>query len=65
MMSSSTPDESDNGGKRQDLIRDAWKKLVECEERLTFWRNINDRGWLLEKLNTWEKILDKNTGVNR
>ena len=43
-MLPSTPDHSDNGGRRQDIVRDAWKKLVECEERLTFWRRMNDRG---------------------
>ena len=25
------------GGKRQDRVRDAWRKLVECEERGKFW----------------------------
>ena len=32
-----TPDNSENGGYRQDTVRDLWRKLIECEERLTFW----------------------------
>ena len=31
-----TPDKGENGGNRQDPVRDTWKKLIECEERLTF-----------------------------
>ena len=36
----STPDNSENGGDRQNIVRDLCRKLVECEERLTFWRKM-------------------------
>ena len=35
-----TPDSSESGGKRQDIVREIWRKLVECEERLAFWRKM-------------------------
>ena len=35
-----TPDRTDSGGNRQDIVRNVWKKLIECEERLTFWKNM-------------------------
>ena len=35
-----TPDQSESGGSRQDVVRDIWRKLVECEERLTFWKKM-------------------------
>ena len=33
----------EEGGIRQDLLRNAWRKLVESEERLKFWRKMV--GW--------------------
>ena len=39
-----TPDKSEIGGSRQDLVRDAWRKLIECEERPTFWKRMVSLG---------------------
>ena len=40
LKGSGTPDNVESGGTSQDIIRNAWKKLIECEERLTFWKKM-------------------------
>ena len=40
----STPEEIEIGGKRQDVVRDIWKKMIECEERITFWKRMIEWG---------------------
>ena len=38
-----TPQLEAVGGSRQDSVRDTWRKLVECQERIKFWRKMI--GW--------------------
>ena len=55
-----TPDNSESGGKRQDIVRDIWRKLVECEERLAFWRKMVALGIGVRELeHMGEEIRDK------
>ena len=44
MMSNRTPDTIENGAKRQDSVRNIWKKQIECEERVKFWRSMINCG---------------------
>ena len=39
-MKTRTPEEIESGGYRQDDVRDILKKLMECEERVTFWKKM-------------------------
>ena len=59
-MMDRTPDKSESGGSRQDIVRDCWKKLVECEERLTFWKKMVGLGIGVRELESiGEEIRDK------
>ena len=40
----STPEADDIGGERQDVVRNIWKKLIECEERVKFWKRMIEWG---------------------
>ena len=40
----STPEEFEIGGSRQDVVRNIWRKLIECEERVTFWKRMIEWG---------------------
>ena len=39
-----TPEKDESGGMRQNVVRNLWKKLIECEERLTFWKRMIEWG---------------------
>ena len=39
-----TPQVESEGGKGQDLVRDKWRKLVECQERVKFWNKMLEWG---------------------
>ena len=55
-----TPDEVESGGIGQDIVRDIWKKLVECEERLCFWKKMVGMGIGVRELeHIGEEIRDK------
>ena len=36
----SAPENIEIGGKRQDVVIDIWKNMIECEERITFWKRM-------------------------
>ena len=44
MVQDRTPEIVDSGGKRQDNVRNYWKKLIECEERICFWKRMIEWG---------------------
>ena len=44
MSKDRTPEEAENGGSRQDVVRNIWRKLVECEERVSFWKRMIEWG---------------------
>ena len=35
-----TPQKEGVGGKWQDSVRNSWKKLIECQERIKFWQTM-------------------------
>ena len=39
-----TPELVDSGGTRQDEVRNIWRKLIECEERVSFWKRMLEGG---------------------
>ena len=40
----STPENDEIGGTRQDGVRNIWKKMIECEERVKFWKRMIEGG---------------------
>ena len=39
-----TPQMDTEGGLRQNSVRNIWRKLIECEERVKFWRKMLNWG---------------------
>jgi len=39
-----TPEKIEIGGERQDVVRNIWRKQIECEERVTFWKRMLEWG---------------------